>query len=62
MMIVAAVIGAGSTLAGLYLSFYVNVASGAAMVLVCTGFFALTYLFAPQRGIVWASRASRKGV
>jgi manganese/iron transport system permease protein len=53
MMLVAAAIGAGSTIAGLYLSFYVNVASGAAMVLACTGCFVLAYLFAPERGIIW---------
>jgi ABC-type Mn2+/Zn2+ transport system permease subunit len=53
MMIVGAVVGAVSSVAGLYLSFYVNVASGAAVVLVCTGFFVLAFLFAPQRGVVW---------
>jgi ABC-type Mn2+/Zn2+ transport system permease subunit len=53
MMIVGAVVGAVSSVAGLYLSVYVNVASGAAVVLVCTGFFVLAFLFAPQRGVVW---------
>jgi len=53
MMIVGAVIGAVSSAAGLYLSFYVNVASGSAVVLVCTAFFALAMLFAPRRGLVW---------
>jgi manganese/iron transport system permease protein len=53
MMIVGAAIGAISSVAGLYLSFYVNVASGAAVVLVCTAFFVLAFLFAPKRGIVW---------
>jgi len=53
MMIVGAVIGAVSAVAGLYLSFYVNIASGAAVVLICTGFFILAFLFAPQRGVVW---------
>jgi manganese/iron transport system permease protein len=54
MMVVAAVIGAFSSLAGLYLSFYVNVASGAAIVLVATAIFVLAYLFAPGRGVVWS--------
>jgi ABC-type Mn2+/Zn2+ transport system permease subunit len=53
MMIVGAAIGAISSVAGLYLSFYVNVASGAAVVLVCTALFVLAFLFAPKRGIVW---------
>ena len=52
MMIVGAVVGAVSSVAGLYLSFYVNVASGAAVVLVCTAFFILAFLFSPQRGVV----------
>jgi manganese/iron transport system permease protein len=54
MMIVGAVIGALSSVAGLYLSFYANVASGAAVVLVCTAFFILAFLFAPGRGAVWS--------
>jgi ABC-type Mn2+/Zn2+ transport system permease subunit len=53
MMIVGAVFGAVSSVAGLYLSFYANVASGAAVVLVCTAFFVLAFLFAPRRGVVW---------
>jgi len=53
MMIVGATVGAVSSAAGLYLSFYINVASGSAVVLVCTAFFALAMLFAPRRGLVW---------
>ncbi len=59
MMIVGAVIGAVSSVIGLYLSFYVNVASGAAMVLVSTAFFLLAFLFAPGRGVVLARRRGR---
>lgn len=54
MMLVAAAIGATSAVAGLYLSYYVNVASGAAVVLVCTAFFLLAYLLAPGRGLLWS--------
>ncbi len=53
MMAVAAFIGAASGVMGLYLSYYVNIASGPAIVLVCTAVFALTFLFAPKRGILW---------
>ncbi len=56
MMMVAAVVGAVSALSGLYLSFYVNVASGAAVVLVCTAIFLLAFLFAPRRGLIWERR------
>ena len=53
MMGVAAGIGAFSGVAGLYASFYLNVASGAAVVLVASLIFLLVFLFAPERGIVW---------
>lgn len=52
MMLVSAGLGAVSSVAGLYLSYYLNVASGAAVVLVATGFFLLAFLFAPGRGVV----------
>lgn len=53
MMAVAAGIGAFSSLLGLYLSFWLNVASGAAVVMVATALFFLAFLFAPGRGLVW---------
>ncbi|MCS7288096.1 MAG: metal ABC transporter permease [Roseiflexus sp.] len=53
MMAVAALIGALSSIAGLYLSYYVNIASGAAVVLVATATFTVVFLVAPGRGILW---------
>jgi ABC-type Mn2+/Zn2+ transport system permease subunit len=53
MMLTAALIGALSNITGLYLSYYMNVASGPAMVLVATFSFGLAFLFAPQRGMIW---------
>ncbi len=53
MMILSALIGAFSGVAGLYLSFYVQAASGAVIVLVATSLFLLVFLFAPRRGWVW---------
>lgn len=44
LMLLAAVIGSSSGVIGLYLSFYVNVASGSAIVLVCTAFFLLVWI------------------
>jgi ABC-type Mn2+/Zn2+ transport system permease subunit len=52
MMLLAALIGALSGIAGLYLSYYASVASGAAIVLVCTFVFLLVVLFAPGRGLL----------
>ena len=53
MMAVAALIGTLSSIVGLYLSYYAGIASGAAIVLVCTAMFLLAALFAPGRGWVW---------
>lgn len=61
MMIVGAAIGAISAVAGLYISFYVNMASGAAVVLTCTALFVLAFLIAPQRGALWGSLRGRRG-
>jgi manganese/iron transport system permease protein len=60
MMLVSAALGAFSSLAGLYLSFYINVASGAVIVLVATLLFLLVFLFVPERGWVW-QRLGRPG-
>jgi len=43
MMILAAIIASASGVIGLYLSYYVNVASGPAIVLVATGFFVIAW-------------------
>lgn len=53
MMTVAALIGAVSSISGLYLSYYINIASGAAVVLVATTIFTVVFLAAPGRGVVW---------
>jgi ABC-type Mn2+/Zn2+ transport system permease subunit len=60
MMLVGALIGALSAVTGLYLSFHVNMSSGAAIVLVCTACFLLAYLLAPNRGVVWQSSRRRR--
>lgn len=52
MMALAALIGAISGVVGLYASYYLNVASGAAVVLVATAIFLLVFLFAPGRGVL----------
>ena len=52
MMALSGLIGAVSSVIGLYASYYLNVASGAAVVLTATLFFLLAFLFAPQRGLV----------
>lgn len=44
MMVIAALIAVISGVAGLYLSYYLNIASGAAIVLTCTAIFAAVWL------------------
>jgi ABC-type Mn2+/Zn2+ transport system permease subunit len=56
MMAIAAFIGAIASVSGLYASYYLDVASGPAIVLVATLIFGLVFLFAPGRGIVWQRR------
>jgi manganese/iron transport system permease protein len=53
MMALSALIGGVSSLVGLFASYHLNVASGAAIVLTTTAFFLVAFLFAPQRGLVW---------
>lgn len=61
MMAVSAAIGVISAVAGLYASYYLDVATGAAMVLIATGIFVLAFLFAPERGLIWRRTAGRVG-
>ena len=51
MMIIAASIGAASSVVGLYLSYYLNIASGAAIVLTATVVFIVVFLFNPRQGV-----------
>lgn len=60
MMALAGLIGAISSVVGLYVSYYLNVASGAAVVLTATLFFLLVFLFAPGRGWVWQRRRAAR--
>jgi manganese/iron transport system permease protein len=62
MMLIAASIGAFSSVAGLYASFYINVASGAAVVLIATAIFLVAFLLAPRYGVLWQARRTRKEV
>lgn len=60
MMALGALIGAAATVTGLYVSYYANVASGAAIVLVATAMFLLALLLSPRRGLLVAWRRGRR--
>ncbi len=53
MMVLSGVIGGFSSLVGLFASYHLNVASGAAIVLTTTLIFLLVFLFNPRRGLIW---------
>jgi ABC-type Mn2+/Zn2+ transport system permease subunit len=57
MMVLAVAIATVSAVTGLYLSFYMNLASGASIVLIETIFFGLALLIGPRTGLL--SRAPR---
>jgi manganese/iron transport system permease protein len=57
MIMVAIALAAASAVVGLYLSFYLNLASGASIVLIETTFFAVALLVGPKTG--WLARRHR---
>ena len=59
LMVLAAAMAMVAALSGLYLSFYLNVASGASIVLVETLFFGLALVFGPRTGLL-ANRLGRR--
>jgi ABC-type Mn2+/Zn2+ transport system permease subunit len=58
MMAVGVALAAISAVLGLYLSFYLNLASGASIVLVETAFFVIALVLGPKTGLL--SRASQR--
>ncbi len=60
MMLLGAGIGAIASLSGLYLSYYYDLPSGPAIVLVAFGLFLLAFLLSPQHGVLTAPLAHRK--
>lgn len=63
MMLISSLIAVISGIIGMYLAWHGNVAPSASIVLTMTFFFALSFLFAPQKGYVWSLRrfSSAKG-
>ena len=52
LLVLSCVFGVTSAVIGLYLSYHLNFASGASIVLVAVSFFALAFLFSPREGLV----------
>ena len=55
-MILGAIIGVISSISGMYLSYFYNLPSGPAIVLVASGLFVLSLLFSPTQGILTQPR------
>lgn len=54
MMFLGVIFGILSSISGMYISYFYNLPSGPAIVLVATGLFILAFLFSPTQGIlVW---------
>jgi manganese/iron transport system permease protein len=52
MMLLGAIVGGFVSITGVYISYYYNVPSGPAIVLVSSVLFLLTLLFSPSQGIL----------
>lgn len=52
MMVISAIIGATASIIGVYASYYLNIASGPAIVLISTLIFVIVFVFAPEKGIL----------
>lgn len=58
MMILGAAIGVVASISGMYISYFFNLPSGPAIVLVASGFFTLALLFSPSQGILTYPQSS----
>jgi ABC-type Mn2+/Zn2+ transport system permease subunit len=62
LMILAALLATVAAISGLYLSFYLNLASGASIVLIETMFFLVALVVGPRSGFLAGRRARRDAV
>lgn len=58
MMLLGAAIGVVASISGMYISYFFNLPSGPAIVLVASGFFTLALLFSPSQGILTYPQSS----
>jgi manganese transport system permease protein len=60
MLLIAPLLAAGAAVVGIYLSYWLDAASGGLVVLVQGGVFALVYLFSPRQGVLGKRLARRR--
>jgi manganese/iron transport system permease protein len=58
-MLLGAAIGVFSSISGMYLSYFYNLPSGPAIVLVVSGLFVLALLFSPKHGVLTQPRTNK---
>ena len=61
MMVLGAAIGIVASISGMYISYFFNLPSGPAIVLVASGFFTLALLFSPSQGILTYPQSNYSG-
>ena len=59
LIVIAAALGAGTSLVGAYLSYFLDGATGGIIVVLQTAIFLLAFLLAPKHGLLAARRRSR---
>jgi len=62
LIVIAAALGAGTSLTGAYLSYFLDGATGGIIVVLQTAIFLLAFLFAPKHGIIAARRRGRQAL
>lgn len=63
MLVIAPVLSAACSVVGIYLSYWIDAASGGLVVVVQGCVFALVYLFSPRQGVIgrhWRQRGARR--
>lgn len=63
-MVTSVAVALLSTVAGLYLSFYLDLPTGPSIVMVATGIFGLALVFSPEKGLIrrWSKLTAEPGV
>nr|WP_298103343.1 metal ABC transporter permease [uncultured Shinella sp.] len=59
LVVIAALLGAGTSFVGAYASYFLDGATGGIIVVLQTAIFLLAFLFAPKHGLIAARRRSR---
>jgi manganese transport system permease protein len=60
MLVIAPTVSAVCSIAGIYISYYLDTASGAMVVLTQGVVFALVYLFSPRQGLIGTRMAKAR--